>query len=58
MCFYIYGLYIVDVIIGALSPTLNYEGGQIASFPIAFSDNHLEIENIVKDKKTGKIYIP
>ncbi|MBR5576789.1 MAG: BREX-1 system adenine-specific DNA-methyltransferase PglX [Bacteroidaceae bacterium] len=40
---------IVDVIIGALSPTLNYEGGQIASLPICYTDNHKLVENIVAE---------
>ena len=39
---------IVDVIIGALSPTLNYEGGQIASLPILYSSNHEIVENLVR----------
>ena len=39
---------VVEVIIMALSPTLNYEGGQIASLPVAYSiDKASDIEVLV-----------
>lgn len=41
---------VVDTIISALSPTLNYEGGQIASLPVVFDkDKATKIEQLVSE---------
>lgn len=40
---------VVDRLIGALSPTLNYEGGQIASLPVLYSDINGTVRSLVAD---------